>query len=69
MKISARLLIAINIVTVAIPSIAFAHPGHGDASLSNILHQVLYHASNNSTLIFMFIVLVVGLSVRAFLNK
>lgn len=69
MKIPACLLIAINAVAVLIPAVTLAHSGHGDRSVSNVLHQVIYHASNNMTLIILLLVLIAGLSLRIFLNK
>ncbi len=69
MKITSSLLITINAIVVSIPTAVYAHPEHGASSVSNFMHQILYHAGEYYVWCLPFAVLLIGLSVRALINK
>lgn len=69
MKITSGLLIAINVIVMSMPTVVFAHVGHGTSSISGVLHQVLFHVTSNYGLLMLFAIVLVGLGFRALVNK
>lgn len=69
MKITMRLILAINTTAIFIPTVAFSHPGHGVDITTNFMHQIMHYANNHYILLFLLAVIIFGLSARAFINK
>jgi hypothetical protein len=67
MKIKSCVLAVISAMTISIPTIVSAHPGHGAGSISNFLHQIIYHVNEN--LLLLLVVLFIGLGLRLVNNK